>query len=112
MLSKLYAVISMLGLFSISSGASAEEIIELTGCDLLTISPGLLAELESGSGTLEKKLDAELAVKMDITQVSLDEKQFRWMLNEDAMATEKLSEGIRKFNADLLKLMKFISERI
>ena len=84
------------------------EICELAGCDLLTISPALLKELEQAEGTLEKKLDTEAAVKMDIEKISPDEKTFRWMMNEDAMATEKLAEGIRNFTKDLVKLEKQI----
>ena len=80
------------------------EICELAGCDLLTISPALLKELEQAEGTLEKKLDTEAAVKMDIEKISPDEKTFRWLMNEDAMATEKLAEGIRNFTKDLIKL--------
>jgi transaldolase len=80
------------------------EIIELAGCDLLTISPALLSELQNSDQKIEKKLDAEAAVGMDIEKISPDEKMFRWLLNEDAMATEKLAEGIRKFNADRQKL--------
>ncbi len=80
------------------------EIIELAGCDLLTISPALLSELQNSDQQIERKLDAEAAAGMDIEKISPDEKMFRWLLNEDAMATEKLAEGIRKFNADRLKL--------
>jgi transaldolase len=80
------------------------EIIELAGCDLLTISPALLAELEGMQGNLVRKLTPEDLVAVDIVKISLDEKAFRWMLNENAMATEKLSEGIRRFNDDLNKL--------
>jgi transaldolase len=92
-----------------ASFRNTEEIIELAGCDLLTISPGLLAELESMEGTLERKLTPGAATAADISKVSLDEKAFRWMLNENAMATEKLAEGIRRFNADLDKLKKLVS---
>lgn len=80
------------------------EICELAGCDLLTISPKLLQELEQTEGTLTKKLDAGAARGTDIEKISLDEKSFRWMMNEDAMATEKLAEGIRNFTKDLMKL--------
>jgi len=80
------------------------EIIELAGCDLLTISPSLLKELEAAEGTLEKKLDENQAKQMQITSIKTDEKNFRWQMNENAMATEKLAEGIRKFTEDLLKL--------
>lgn len=85
------------------------EIIELAGSDLLTISPKLLKELEQTEGTLVKKLDAEKAKEMDIEKIAMDEKTFRWMMNEDAMATEKLAEGIRNFTKDLIKLEKQIA---
>jgi len=85
-----------------ASFRNTEEIIELAGCDLLTISPAFLAELEGMEGDLQRKLNP--GDTSDLDQVFLDEKAFRWMLNEDAMATEKLSEGIRRFNADLNKL--------
>jgi transaldolase len=85
------------------------EIIELVGCDNLTISPNLLKELESTEGVLDLKLDAVKAKGMDIKPIAMDEKTFRWMMNEDAMATEKLAEGIRKFTEDLLKLEKNIA---
>jgi transaldolase len=88
------------------------EIIELAGCDLLTISPNLLAELENNQGELLRKLDPEKAANMDIQQIHLDEKAFRWMHNEEAMAVEKLSEGIRKFAEDLVKLEKFIAAKL
>lgn len=88
------------------------EITELTGCELLTISPSLLKELENTKGTLEPKLTPELANQSDVEKISLDEKTFRWMLNEDAMATEKLAEGIRNFTKDLLKLEEQIKARL
>jgi len=88
------------------------EIIELAGCDLLTISPNLLKELENTQGELVCKLDPESAKKTDIQLIHLDEKAFRWMHNEDAMAVEKLSEGIRKFAEDLVKLEKFIAAKL
>jgi transaldolase len=87
------------------------EIIELAGCDLLTIAPKLLGELQKDDGKLVRKLDPETAKKADIKKISLDEKTFRWMLNEDQMATEKLSEGIRAFSADLVKLEKFLQTK-
>ena len=86
------------------------EIIELVGCDALTISPSLLKELENTEAVLEKKLDAEKSKLLDIKQIKMDEKSFRWMMNEDAMATDKLAEGIRKFTEDLIKLEKHIAE--
>ncbi len=88
------------------------EITELAGCDLLTISPKLLEELQTTDGKLTRKLDPAIAKKSDVQKISLDEKTFRWMLNEDAMATEKLAEGIRHFSADLLKLEKALQQRM
>lgn len=79
------------------------EIIELAGCDLLTISPKLLEELQGMSEPVERKLDANKA-KTPHERLSLDEKGFRLAQNENAMAVEKLSEGIRKFSADIVKL--------
>ena len=80
------------------------EIIELAGCDLLTISPALLHELETTEGNLQCKLNAGAAAQSAVERISVDEKTFRWMMNEDAMATEKLAEGIRNFTKDLIKL--------
>ena len=88
------------------------EIIELAGCDLLTISPNLLSELENTQGELLRKLNPEKAKTMDMQQIHLDEKAYRWMHNEDAMAVEKLSDGIRKFTDDLIKLEKFIAAKL
>lgn len=82
------------------------EITELAGCDLLTISPALLNELSTTEGTLKPQLTPELAKESDLEKITVDEKTFRWMLNEDAMATEKLAEGIRNFTVDLVKLEK------
>lgn len=87
------------------------EIIELAGCDLLTISPNLLAELEASHEPVKQKLISSDAKKLAIEKIELDEKSFRWLLNENAMATEKLAEGIRKFSADLVKLEKFIAAK-
>ena len=87
------------------------EIIELAGCDLLTISPALLSELQKSNLPLVPKLSVEAAQNVDIQKLSLDEKSFRWMLNEDAMATEKLSEGIRKFHADTLQLIELLKKK-
>ena len=83
------------------------EIVELAGCDLLTISPQLLAELDEMGGELTCKLSVEAAKGKDIAKIELDEKTFRWMHNEDAMATEKLAEGIRLFTVDLKKLNEY-----
>lgn len=82
------------------------EITELAGCDLLTISPALLNELSTTEGTLKPQLTPELAKESDLEKITVDEKTFRWMLNEDAMATEKLAEGIRNFTVDIIRLEK------
>jgi transaldolase len=86
------------------------QIQALAGCDLLTISPELLAELAASNEPLEHALDAKAATKGDGQQVSYDEAGFRFALNEDAMATEKLAEGIRAFAADAVKLEKLMQE--
>lgn len=88
------------------------EILELAGCDLLTISPALLDELQKTDGAVPRKLGKESAAQCKLAKVSLDEKAFRWMLNENQMATEKLSEGIRLFAADTVKLEKIITEKL
>ena len=80
------------------------QITALAGCDLLTISPDLLAQLAASEAPLSHALDAEAAKAMDIPVVTHDEASFRFALNEDAMATEKLAEGIRAFVADTIKL--------
>jgi transaldolase len=86
------------------------QIAALAGCDLLTISPDLLAELAASDAPLTHALDAEAAKTRDIPKVTLDEAAFRFALNEDAMATEKLAEGIRAFAADAVKLEKLMQE--
>ncbi len=88
------------------------EITELAGCDLLTISPNLLAELQKSTAPLERKLSVEIARSSPIEKISLDEKKFRWMFNESAMATEKTAEGIRLFNADAQKLAQLIASKL
>ena len=88
------------------------EILELAGCDLLTISPDLLDKLSESYEPVTRKLDPEKAKQADVKRVELDEKKFRFLLNENPMATEKLSEGIRKFSADIVKLEKFIAGKL
>lgn len=88
------------------------EILELAGCDLLTISPNLLAELKESNDTVERKLSPDQSKDSEIEKIDLDEKTFRWMLNEDAMATEKLAEGIRVFAADMGKLRQLIDKQL
>jgi len=93
-----------------ASFRNCDEILELAGCDYLTIAPPLLAELAASDGELPRKLDPEKARAMEIPRLAVDEASFRWALNEDAMATEKLAEGIRLFAADTLKLEQFARE--
>ncbi len=95
-----------------ASFRNSEEILELAGCDLLTIAPKFLEELTQAQGTVERKLSKEAAQKMSIEKIEVDEATFRWNLNENAMATDKLADGIRKFAADQLKLEKYILNRI
>jgi transaldolase len=84
------------------------QILALAGCDLLTISPELMGELQRSDAPVQRALDPEQAKAADIQEVRYDEAHFRWALNEDAMATEKLAEGIRAFAADAVKLEKLI----
>jgi transaldolase len=91
-----------------ASFRNTSQILELAGCDLLTISPDLLQKLADADGAVERKLVAD--ANADIEKIAIDEKTFRFMLNEDAMATEKLAEGIRAFCADSVKLKKMIEE--
>ena len=95
-----------------ASFRNTDEILELAGCDLLTISPNLLEELQKTEGPVPKKLDKKSAKKMAIEKIPLDEKTFRWMLSEDPMATDKLHEGIRKFGQDIVKLENMIKSRL
>lgn len=95
-----------------ASFRNKEEILELAGCDLLTIAPKLLEELKTSSDPVHKKLTPEMAAKSDIQKLNLTESRFRFLLNEDAMAVEKLSEGIRKFSHDIRKLEDFIKGKL
>ncbi len=88
------------------------EIQELAGCDLLTISPNLLAELQKSTAPLARKLSPEIARESKIEKLPLDEKKFRWLFNENAMATEKTAEGLRAFNADAQKLAHFVAAKL
>jgi len=90
-----------------ASFRKVEQIVELCGCDLLTIAPDLLEKLAKADGELAPKLTVEHAKASNPEKIHLDEKAFRWMQNEDAMANDKLSEGIRNFNADAKKLVEF-----
>ena len=95
-----------------ASFRNTSQILELAGCDLLTISPDLLAGLQSSDGAVARQLSVEEAKASDVAKVTMDEKTFRWMLNEDAMGTEKLAEGIRKFTEDIIKLEGLIGQRL
>ncbi|HEY3602738.1 MAG TPA: transaldolase [Chthoniobacterales bacterium] len=88
------------------------QIIELAGCDCLTISPELMEELARSTEPVERKLDPNKARSAAVEKLSLDEKTFRWMLNDNAMAYEKTGEGIRKFAADVVKLEKFVASKL
>lgn len=85
------------------------EIQALAGCDLLTISPNLLKELQATEAPLKRRLDPAEAAADDVEKISLDEKSFRFLYNEDAMAVEKTADGIRKFSADIIKLEKLVA---
>ncbi|MCC6364825.1 MAG: transaldolase [Bryobacterales bacterium] len=95
-----------------ASFRNMHQITYLAGADLLTISPDLLEKLEHEEGTLERRLDPAHADRGKDAKLHLDEKTFRWMHNEDAMATEKLAEGIRKFNADARKLEAYALSQV
>ena len=88
------------------------QIRELAGCDALTISPELMKELAEAQDPLERKLDPDNAKTAKIDKLEMDEKKFRWLLNDNAMAYEKTGEGIRKFAADVVKLEKFVASKI
>ena len=93
-----------------ASFRNTSQILELAGCDLLTISPDLLQKLSDSNTAVVKKLSKEAALSSDLEKITMNEKNFRFYLNEDAMATEKLSEGIRQFCADTVKLEQIITE--
>jgi transaldolase len=95
-----------------ASFRKVDQIVRLNGCDLLTISPDLLEQMEKTPGEVPRRLSVDTAKASDATKIHLDEKTFRWMHNEDAMAVEKLSEGIRKFYADARKLEQFARARV
>ena len=92
-----------------ASFRNREEVLALSGCDRLTISPGLLEQLDSSHEPVPTRLEANAARQLPIEKVTIDERSFRWLMNEDAMATDKLSEGIRKFNADYLSLRGYLA---
>ncbi len=110
---RIYSYYKKFGYATEVMGASfrnTSQILELAGCDLLTISPELLQKLAETEGTVERKLSPDQASATELRKISLDEKAFRLALNEDAMATEKLAEGIRLFCADAVKLEKLVEQ--
>ncbi|XP_053275533.1 LOW QUALITY PROTEIN: transaldolase [Pleuronectes platessa] len=112
---KIYNYYKKFGYSTVVMGASFRntgEVKALAGCDLLTISPGLLAELSEDHSTVTEMLNVEKAKACDLEKIHLDEKAFRWEHNEDRMAVEKLSDGIRKFAADAIKLETMIKEKM
>src|SRR6478752_3361501 len=116
---RIYNYFKKYGYKTLVMGASfrkVEQITRLAGCDLLTISPELLDEMQKMQGEIEPALTPEKAKASKDEKLHLDEKTFRWMHNEDAMANDKLSEGIRKFYADARKLEKYaqtlVSEKV
>jgi len=110
---KIFTYYKHFGISTEIMGASfrnTSQIVELAGCDLLTISPELLAELQGGTGIVSKKLDAANTHGETIAPLKLDESSFRLQLNNDAMATEKLAEGIRNFCIDTEKLEALLAK--
>src|SRR2546423_1559979 len=108
---RIYAYYKKHGYKTQVMGASfrkTEQILALAGCDLLTIAPDLLEKLAKAPGPVERKLSPEVARKTGGEKIAMDEKTFRWMHNEDQMATDKLAEGIRRFDADARKLERLI----
>ena len=95
-----------------ASFRNVNQIVRLAGCDLLTISPELLKEIGSAEGNVKRELDPLRARQSEEPRLRLEDKSFRWMHNEDSMATEKLAEGIRKFNSDTHRLQQFALVRV
>ena len=95
-----------------ASFRNKDEILNLAGCDKLTISPALLDELNQMSGEIDVKLNASEANKLDLERINVNESSFRWHLNENQMASFKLAEGIRLFNKDMLKLKNLIQKQL
>jgi len=112
--SEIYKYFKSIGSNTIVMGASFRnkgEILSLAGCDKLTLSPKLLEELKNSTEGVPLKLDAKLYSGKEAPRI-LDEKTFRWEMNENAMATEKLAQGIRSFAADTNKLEEIINKRL
>ncbi|XP_042881125.1 transaldolase-like [Penaeus japonicus] len=112
---KIYNYYKKFGYKTVVMGASFRndgEIRELAGCDLLTISPKLLEQLQNSKEPVTQRLSEASAKKHDLEKVEMKEPKFRWEMNEDQMATDKLSEGIRKFAVDAIKLEKMLVEKL
>lgn len=112
---EIYNYYKKFGYNTIVMGASfrnTEEITHLCGCDRLTISPSLLDKLAASTDKVSVKLDASKVASMDIKKIDVDEKTFRWMVNEDPMATDKLAGGIRGFAADVVKLEEIMKKKL
>ena len=110
---RIYQYYKKFGYKTIVMGASFRntgEIEQLAGCDRLTIGPNFLDDLQKDESELKQQLSVNMQLPDDLEKINMDEKTFRWELNEDAMATEKLAEGIRNFSKDLILLEKFVSE--
>ena len=95
-----------------ASFRNKDEIINLAGCDKLTISPALLEELNQTPGDLQPKLNSQTASASELARINVNESSFRWHLNENQMASFKLAEGIRLFNKDMLKLKDLILNQL
>jgi transaldolase len=112
---KIYNYFKKFGYATEVMGASfrnKSQITELAGCDLLTISPNLLKELQESDAPLTRKLSAEHAATLDLEKIHLEEKDFRYLHNDDAMAVEKTSDGIRKFAVDIVKLEALVQKML
>src|SRR5882757_7746962 len=112
---EIYTYYKKFGIATEVMGASFRntgQILELAGCDCLTNSPELMEELSKSTDQVERKLSPEKAKAANVEKLELDEKKFRWLLNDNAMATEKTAEGIRKFAADVVKLEKFVVSKL
>jgi len=112
---EIYNYYKKFGHKTIVMGASfrnTDEILELAGCDRLTMAPPLLEILSNSTAPVPKKLDATKALRMDIEEIDMNETVFRWMMNQEPMATDKLAEGIRGFAADIVKLENIIKPRV
>jgi transaldolase len=112
---EIYSYYKKFGIATEVMGASfrnTSQIRELAGCDCLTISPELMKELSESTEPIERKLDPEKAKSAKIDKLEFDEKKFKYLLNDNAMAYEKTGEGIRKFAADIVKLEKFVASKL